>query len=193
MIRGLNKISDASGLGYLISSYTAHPGGAEGARSDAQGIAAALTLTGLVVFAPIAYGPQLEELILRDADPEDHAYLRSHEFWMPICERLYTRCDYGIVATTPGWQRSKGIAIEIYALARNNTPLYLYDTNAQRILTFSEADNALSDELTALLELSAEVSSPGYLTELAEARSEGIAAGISHFKLAKLLGDDDGK
>lgn len=191
MIRGLNKIVNASGLGYMMSSYTAHPGGPKEAKAEAQMLAASLTISGLVVFAPIAYGPEIEALILDAADKEDHDYLKSHEFWMPICERFYSRCDYGIIATTPGWQRSKGIAIELYALACEGTPVFLFDTAAMRILHPMEAEDTLKDEFQSLVDLAVEVGGPGYLAELSEAHSEGIAVGISERRIANLVEAED--
>ena len=191
MIRGLNKITDASGLGYMMSSYTSHPGGPAEAKADAQRLAASLTICGLVVFAPIAYGPEIEQLMLDAADTEDHNYLKSHEFWMPICERFYSRCDYGVICTTPGWQRSKGIAIEIYALACESIPIFIFDTNNMRLLHPMEAEGALRDDFQSLVDLAVEVGGPGYLAQLAEGYSQGLGVGISELRVDALMGEDD--
>ena len=151
MIRGLNKLIMPDGLGYLMSSYTAHPGGFDAAELEAKEIAADMMRAGLVVFAPIAYGPGIDKLMTVGMHKDDADYFRSHEFWMPICERFFERCDYGIIATTPGWHKSTGIAIEFYALTRAGVPIWFYDINDGRILTYEEAAKKWEHELEEML------------------------------------------
>lgn len=150
MIRGLNKITESAGLGYLMSSYTSHID-ATLAEQEAKEIAANLMQSGLVVFAPIAYGPGIEKNIT-GFDGSDEKYIKSHEFWMPICERFFTRCDYGIIATTPGWHKSTGIAIELYALSSRNVPIWFYDVMKGQFLTLEEAYERWPDEYAELLQ-----------------------------------------
>ena len=181
MIRGLNKITASPGLGYLMSSYTSHPGGFEEAQKDALVITAQLTLAGLVVFAPIAYGPGLEEVMKKLADIEDgDTYLQSHEFWMPICERFYQRADYAILAMTPGWNRSKGIAIELYALSRSATPVHVLDVEENHLWNLGEATEKWEDEFDGLFDISASLGVPHYLSEYTEQQSEAAKITIAN-------------
>lgn len=154
MLLGLNKLTRPQGLGYLMSSYTAHPGGFDEAEADAKQIAADMLQSGLVVFAPIAYGPGIDKVLVDDLMQVvgDADYYRSHEFWMPICERFFTRCDYGIIATTPGWHKSTGIAIELYALSSRNVPIWFYDVMKGQFLTLEEAYERWPDEYAELLQ-----------------------------------------
>lgn len=154
MIRGLNKITASAGLGYVMSSYTAHEG-LEEAAVDAKQIAADLMIAGLVVFVPIAYGPGIEKFMLRSR-PFEKEYIQSHEFWMPIDERFFRKCDYGIVATTHGWHRSTGIAIEIGALVEAGKPIWFYDVENEAILTLKEGGDKWPDEMGELIELAAQ-------------------------------------
>jgi len=157
MIKGLNKITEAAGLGYLMSSYTSHPAGFGAAQEDAEGIAADMLQAGLVVFAPIAYGPALDRRMCGEVLPSDSRYYRSHEFWMPICERFFERCDYGIIAMTPGWEKSQGIAIELFDLTRRRVPVWFYDQRERRIMTFNEAAEEREDELEELMQRAGEL------------------------------------
>lgn len=157
MIRGLNKLAMQDGLGYLMSSYTAHPQGFDAAEMEAKEIAAELMRAGLVVFAPIAYGPGIDKLLTAGMHKDDADYFRSHEFWMPICERFFERCDYGIVATTPGWHKSTGISIEFYALTRAGVPIWFYDVNDGQILNYDEASKRWEDEMTEMMDRAKEL------------------------------------
>lgn len=194
MIRGLNKIVEPQGLGYLMSTYTQHPGGFEVAEMEATKIAAKLLLAGLVVFAPISYGPGIEREMLGElggpAQPgfklthED--YIRSHEFWMPICERFFQRCDYGIIAMTPGWVQSKGVAIEFYALLRMGVPVYFFDPDNESIMTMGELNDIAKEEFEALQQRAAEIGTPYFLHEAAETQTEAAMMQVAGRVLAGL-------
>jgi hypothetical protein len=157
MIRGLNKLTAPDGLGYLMSSYTSHPDGFDAAELQAREIAADMLRAGLVVFAPIAYGPGIDKLLTVGMHKEDADYFRSHEFWMPICERFFERCDYGIIATTPGWHKSQGIAIEFYALTQGGVPIWFYDWDEAKILNYDEAAKKWEREMEEFLRRAAEL------------------------------------
>ena len=163
MIRGLNKLLNTDGLGYLMSSYTAHPEGFARAEEEAKQIASDLLLVGLVVFAPIAYGPGIERPMTNGMSKDEASHYRSHEFWMPICERFYQRCDYGIIAMTPGWSKSKGIAIEYGHLLDAAIPIHFYDVQNERILSWGEAYEEFTDEIDDLAILSVDEGLPSYL------------------------------
>ena len=150
MIRGLNKITESAGLGYMMSSYTAHTSYADAER-DAKRIAADLMLAGLVVFAPIAYAPAIERIMLEGMLEEDKKAIQSHEFWMPLDERFFDRCDYGLLAMTPGWHKSTGIAIEVYALTQAGKPIWFYNDQTNRIMTMDEVHDDFEIELDVLL------------------------------------------
>lgn len=164
MIRGLNKLLKTDGLGYVMSSYTSHPSGFAAAEDQALEIASTLTNAGLVVFVPIAYGPAIERKMSRAfSDPDSVAYHRSHELWMPICERFFQRCDYGIIAMTPGWSSSKGIAIEYGYLNDAHIPIHFYDIQNERILSWGEAYEEFTDEMDDLAVLAVDEGLPSYL------------------------------
>ena len=164
MIRGLNKLTSTDGLGYVMSSYTSHPDGFDAAEDQALEIAATLTHAGLVVFVPIAYGPAIErKMSAAFSDKESVAYHRSHELWMPICERFFQRCDYAIIAMTPGWYSSIGIAIEYDYLTARGVPIYFYDVSAERILSWGEAYEEFFEEMEELEFMSEFEGTPGYL------------------------------
>lgn len=150
MIRGLNKITESAGLGYMMSSYTAHTSFADAER-DAKQIAADLMLAGLVVFAPIAYAPAIERIMLDGMMADDKKAIQSHEFWMPIDERFFERCDYGLLAMTPGWNKSVGIAIEVFALTQAGKPIWFYNPTTERVMTMDEVNEDFGAELEELL------------------------------------------
>ena len=114
-------------------------------------------LNGLVVFAPIAYAPGIEKMMMDGMVEEDRAALQTHEFWMPIDERFFERCDYGILAMTPGWFKSTGIAIEFYTLCKAGTPVWFYDLQDERIMTIVEVADEFESEFDALVERAADV------------------------------------
>ena len=140
MIRGLNKMVDLSGLGYMMSTYASHSGGPKQAADDAGKAAAELLLSGLTVISPIVHSHAIEEHLVRHAylTSGDMDYFRSHEFWMPIDERIFERCDYGIVAMTKGWCWSTGIAMEIRGLAQRGIPIYFLDLEEYAVYTLDE-------------------------------------------------------
>jgi len=173
MIRGLNKLTASAGLGYVMSSYSAHHN-MEEAATEAKQIAADLMLAGLAVFVPIAYGPGIEKFMLRNR-PSEESYIQSHEFWMPIDERFFRKCDYGLVTTTYGWHRSTGIAIEIGALAAMGTPIWFYDAAEGAILSIKEAGDKWPDEMSELLTLAARKFG-SHLNASNDAYRQGVAA-----------------
>jgi hypothetical protein len=180
MIRGLNKINASPGLGYMMSTYTSHPGGPAQAVMDAAEAAAALMRSGLVVFAPVAYSGEVAKHMARGFLTEgDAKYFNSHELWMPICERFYERCDYGIIATTPGWFESKGIAIELAALTQSGVPIHFYDTDEMHIHNLDEARLKWPQEIEDLLVLAATEAAPAYLPTTLVAQSLTVADIIS--------------
>lgn len=177
MIRGLNKITKASGLGYLMSSYTSHHDMTL-AEQEAKEIAARFIQSGLVVFAPIAYGPGIEPNITGLFGEADEKYIKSHEFWMPICERFFERCDYGIIAMTSGWHKSTGIAIELYALSFTGVPVWFYDVANDHVLTFGEVGERYELELEELLKRSKELQL-SHLNMNAEIENEAVGLAIA--------------
>jgi len=183
MIRGLNKITKATGLGYLMSSYTSH-NSFEEAEGDAKAIAADLLRAGLVVFAPIAYGPGLERLMSGGAFNSHEKYYRSHEFWMPICERFFDRCDYGVIATTPGWHHSTGIAIELAAMTRAGKPVWIYDTGEDEIIDIGEATEKFDVGMEELVQRSIDLGGK-YLASSGEVWSKATWLGIQKHSLAR--------
>ena len=185
MIRGLNKISNFAGLGYMMSTFTSHPGGPPQAVEDAAEAAASLMRAGLVVFAPVAYSGEIAKRMARGfLTGSDEKYFNSHELWMPICERFYERCDYGIIVTTPGWSESKGIAIELAALTQSGVPLHFYDADEMHILNLEEANKKWPQEFEDLLVLAVAEADPDYLPSSLTAQSLALAAVIDEAYVA---------
>ena len=168
MIRGLNKLTATCGLGYVMSSYTAHRN-LQQAELDARNVAADLMSAGLVVYAPIAYGPVIERVLL---EGESCPYIQSHEFWMPACERFLRRCDYGILATTPNWHKSTGIAVEIGAMIALNMPVWLYDFAEKAIFTVEEASAKWPEKIHDLMLLAVESFEKNLVTKIDDERSK---------------------
>jgi len=191
MIRGLNKITEAAGLGYVMSSYTSHPEGNEAAATQAVHIAAELSLAGLVVFVPIAYGTAIEKRMLDilecPATPGDKDYIQSHEFWMAMDERFYQRCDYGLLAMTPGWNKSTGIAIEFFALARAGVPIHFLDVDNWHVYNIGEAGQKWPDEFQDLLQKATKTGAPRYLAENVASQSKLLAKDITEAMFEDLL------
>ena len=174
MIRGLNKVQEFGGLGYVASTYTSHPDGAEAAYDLAKRIAADLISAGLVVFVPVAYGPGIEREITGWLDDKD--YIQSHEFWMAIDERFYSRCDYMIIAMTPGWENSTGMAIEMFDASRRHMPIYFYDPDGQHIYAPGEISESekFRDALDGLARKAVETGIPHYMPERIREQGEII-------------------
>jgi len=185
MIRGLNKLTNPAGLGYVMSSYTSHPSGLVQAHEDAKQVAGALLSSGLVVFVPIAYGPAIEPHIINWGD--DKKYIQSHEFWMPVDERFYERCDYALIATTPGWHKSKGMAIELSALTRAGIPIHFYDVNREQVYNLLEYGELHSEEVDDFIALSIEMNIPNYLTESVSNQCEALQQTLAESMLRDAL------
>jgi len=163
LIRGLNKITNGAGLGYVMSSYTVHEGGHKAAEEEATEIAAELLMAGLAVFAPIAYSCPIERVMIDNCFPEEERYIKSHEFWMVVDERFYLRCDYGILAMTSNWWKSNGISIELGQMLKAGKPVYFYKPHDARILTIAEVKKEFPDELQELFVLAGKNAPAEYL------------------------------
>jgi len=90
---------------YLASPYTDDDKGVEHARFEAVcEYAAAMMLSGLHVFSPIAHG---HSLAAYGPLPTDF------EFWEDYCNSSIARCDVLAVLRLPGWGDSRGVSQEM--------------------------------------------------------------------------------
>jgi Domain of unknown function (DUF1937) len=110
-----------SPLAYMASPYSRYPNGVREAFEQACHIAARLLLTGIKVYSPIAHTHSLATI--GGIDPLDHS------IWMPYDEAMMRVCDVLIVAHMPGWETSKGIAIEVRHFEMAGKPIFDLDPN----------------------------------------------------------------
>ncbi len=171
MINGISKISAIGGMGYLASPYSkfkAREGCSDKlsdfdwAAHDIEAIAGKMLLSGIVVISPIASSHYISKH-LQSTPGVDKSFINSHAFWMPIDERLYNRCDYGIMAMMDSWEISTGMAIEFGQLTASGKQVLFYDPRDFTLYTVGEVSRAYQEQLADFLKLSAERSSPPYL------------------------------
>lgn len=123
----LNNIK-IDGLIYLASPYSKYPHGRLSAWSAAARITAVMLEHDFVVFSPIAYSHQFEQMLLpREPDEE-------HEFWMTIDRQVMARCHALVVARLEGWEDSRGVAEEIETFRAAGKPIYLIDPHTFNIV-----------------------------------------------------------
>ena len=117
----LYKVKQACGSGYmyLATVYSQHPQGIHVAFEDAARAAAWFVGMGVTVFCPIAHTHPIA--IHGDLDPRDHA------IWIPL-DKPFMRSAQGlIVVKMPGWEKSKGIKIEIEEFEKAKKPIFYFD------------------------------------------------------------------
>lgn len=111
---------------YLATPY-AHDD--EEVKLDRQRIACDLATglirQGLPIFCPIAYGKMIRETM-------PAAQHWSHETWMKLDLQFLAKSDMLLVATMPGWDKSKGVTEEIEFAKRYGIPIAFlqYETTA---------------------------------------------------------------
>lgn len=100
---------------YLATMYTLYPGTKEDAYKFACKQTAMLINEGIVVQSPIAHSYGLAE----------HGGLPhySHDFWMRVDAPMLENAKGVIIVTTPGWEKSTGIAYEKKWAEENNKPV----------------------------------------------------------------------
>lgn len=109
-------LANDGSLYYLATPYTRAPGGHDLAYRIACGTAANLMALGVAVFCPIAHG---HSIVL--AGPFQG---RGDVDWQHINNKLLSACDGMIVAMTPGWSESAGVAEEIWKADELILPVY---------------------------------------------------------------------
>lgn len=143
MISGLYKIEEAGQLGYLMSCYTKHPDGLDAAAEEVTLWTAKLMAAGVFVYAPITYGHAVSAQLKNTDMPEAERY--SHELWMSHCERMWNKCDYGLVLMNKGWGLSEGIALEISEMIMAEKTVYFLDIERSKVLRLGELIDEADD------------------------------------------------
>ena len=133
----------------MCSPYTNHPTELDKYCDLAADAGARLHEAGLVLVAPIVLGHRMWKTM------PDMKYTRSHEMWMPICERIFQRCDYGIVCMLNGWEQSKGSALEVFIMSASKKQVLFYEPQEQYIRTLQEMYDAYPMEMGSMMELAA--------------------------------------
>lgn len=102
---------------YIASPYS-HPDSAirEKRFRDVCKLAAAMMISGMKVFSPIAHSHPIAE----------HGELPALDldFWMAQDKAFLDVCDALVVYTCDGWRESKGIAIEIEYASKIGLPVF---------------------------------------------------------------------
>jgi hypothetical protein len=101
------------GLFYMASPFSHYKAGIWPAYKEAARLAGKLAAAGVQCFSPIAHSFPLA--IYGEIDP------LNHKFWMEIDKPFVAMCKGLIVAKMPGWEESKGIAVEIAEFADRPT------------------------------------------------------------------------
>jgi hypothetical protein len=104
----------SSELHYLATPYSKLD--ITSAWIDACQIAGRLMRAGVHLFSPIAHSHPIAAY--SGIDP------LNHEFWLPICDVMMSRCDVLIVAHMDGWVGSVGIRHEIEFFEKARKPIF---------------------------------------------------------------------
>lgn len=145
MISGLNKIVLSNGLGYFMSPYTKHPTELDKYCDLTAAACSILHEAGLVLIAPIVQGHPMWKYM------PDNKYTRSHEMWMPICERIFMRCDYGVVCMLEGWDQSMGMALEVFIMSSGGKQVLFFDPSLLVLRTMQEMYDACPIEMGEMI------------------------------------------
>lgn len=106
-------------LAYLATPYSRYPHGTVAAWQAACRLAGALIKAGTNIYSPIAHSHPIVRYGGLDA--------LDHDLWLGLDQAMMERCDVLIVAHMPGWQESKGIAIEVAAFMAADKPIFDLD------------------------------------------------------------------
>lgn len=104
---------------YVASVYTQDPLGLENAFSNANTVGAYLVKHGINVFVPIAHSHPISLLV----SPE----LNTHETWMAQDYPMVYHAAAIVLTKMPGWQKSKGMAMEASWARKWGKPVYELD------------------------------------------------------------------
>lgn len=101
---------------YCATPYTKVPEGYEYAMENATAVGAWAVEHGINVFVPIAHSHPISLKV----NPE----LNTHKTWMAQDKPMVFHAIGLIIAKIPGWQDSKGIAMEIAWAKEQGKPVY---------------------------------------------------------------------
>lgn len=87
----------------------------ERARDIARNVAW-LHERGEFVYSPITHGYGYEQYVSEANKP-------SHDFWLPHCYEILSRCDEMLILQLPGWDKSFGIKKEMELCAELGIPV----------------------------------------------------------------------
>lgn len=87
---------------------------------------AMLRLLGHMVYSPITLGKPLEKFLSKEV-------VEDHDFWMQHCYHILARCDEVWVLMLEGWDKSKGVALEITYAHSHNMPVKYVDPETFQI------------------------------------------------------------
>ena len=104
---------------YLATPYTKYHAGLEAAFLEACKITARLAKEGLIAYSPIVHTHPIATH--GGIDPVDH------KFWMKFDEPMMAAAGALLVAHMSGWNKSKGIAMEVDYFERQGKPIYDLD------------------------------------------------------------------
>lgn len=113
-------------LVYLATPYSKYPGGISVAAREACAVAGSLIRRGVRVYSPIAHTHYIA--IYGRLDPHDHA------IWIPFDEAMMDVCDAMVIAKMEGWDKSKGIAIEIDIFKKAGKPIYEMEVETLQVI-----------------------------------------------------------
>lgn len=110
---------------YVATPYTKFSEGIWPAYKEAARVTGGLLARGINVFSPIAHSHPLA--VYGGIDPLDH------QFWMNADQPYMDMCGALIVVTMPGWDKSKGVATEIFEFGKRDKPIFYCDPVTLRL------------------------------------------------------------
>lgn len=101
---------------YLATPYTRYKDGPEMAYREAVRITGELLKRGLPVYSPIVHW--------HPCVPHAGADYADHDYWTAVCAPMLKRSDALLVAMLPGWDKSKGVHVEIKHFEQRCKPIF---------------------------------------------------------------------
>lgn len=118
----LDAVLELDGYAYLATPYSKYADGIEAAAIEARRAMMWLRRQGVKVYSPIVWTHEIAWET--GIDPVDC------DFWLQVDRPLMERASCLIVVKMPGWQESRGVAVEIEYFKSAGKPVFYLEHEA---------------------------------------------------------------